>query len=273
MLRAEIVNLSEDIAMAIYWMVDGKRIPDEEYQEMRGREEMVRRQAMQQAETLLRQLTDSYRELTEFMEQNPGIVQPVNSDAEHMQQAIYQKLRQNLQNADAAPRCCWIKEDGIECRSPKLRTHDYCFAHLQMHEAAPKKFRLPAAEDANGIQLAIMEVQRALIDDEISEKKAGLLLYSLQIASTNLERTTFGKNPEEMVTDYVEDTPAEETPASKILRHGEELERSGDLVIGRSEQPGKILPHGEIFTAETLRRGESQVLPRMEGEAAAASGA
>src|SRR5579864_9494535 len=129
-----------------------------------------------------------------------------------MQQEIYQRLRQNLEHADAAPRCCWIKEDGTPCLAPKMRTNDCCFAHMRMYEARPKKFRLPPAEDGNGIQMAIMEVQRALIDDEISEKKAGLMLYSLQIASANLERTTFGKNPEEMVTEFVcADANTEET--------------------------------------------------------------
>ncbi len=279
--------------MAGYWIVDGKHIPDEEYQEIRRREEMAREQARQQANALLRQLTDRYRELTQFMEQNPGIVQPVHSNAEQMQQAIYQKLRQNLEQADAAPRCCWIKEDGTPCQSPKMRTKDYCFAHMQMYEAKPKNFRLPAAEDANGIQMAIMEVQRALIDDEISEKKAGLLLYSLQIASANLERTTFGENPKEMVTDCVyEEATAEEpftaetrrrggTPTTETRRHGEELKRSGDLVIGASGdrnsgtsgQLGRILPHSETSITETQRHGEKQVLPRVELEAAASASA
>jgi hypothetical protein len=242
---------------------------------MQRRERLARGQARQQADALLKHLAASYTALTAFMEQNPGIVQPVNSDAEHMQQEIYQRLQQNLQRADASPRCCWIKEDGTQCRSPKMRTNHRCFAHMQMYEAQPQKFTLPAAEDANGIQLAIRRVQRALIDDEISEKKAGLLLYSLQIASTNLERTTFGENPEEMVTDFVyldEQTPAE------TQKHGEEGKRSGDRVIGTSgnrniETPGqlgKILPRSETFTTEI---GEKPILPRMECQAETASGA
>ena len=270
--------------MAGYWIVDGKRIPDEEYEEIRSREEMAREQARQQADALLRRMTDSYRDLTEFMQQNPGIVQPVHSNAEHMQQTLYQKLRQNLQRAEAAPRCCWIKEDGTSCLSPKMRTNDYCFAHMQMSEAKPKKFRLPAAEDGNGIQIAIMEVQRALIDDEISEKKAGLLLYSLQIASANLERTTFGENPKEMVTDCVyEETAAEEpvtaetrrrgeTPTTETRRHGEEQVFMN--IDGTSfEQLGRILPHSETSTTETQRHGEKQILPRMDREAAASASA
>jgi hypothetical protein len=130
--------------------------------------------------------------------------------------------------------------------------------------------------------MAIMEVQRALIDDEISEKKAGLLLYSLQIASANLERTTFGENPEEMVTDCVyEETPAEESFTVKARRRGEELKRSGDLVIGASGdqtigtsgQLGKILPYSETCNTEPQRHGEKQVLPRMELEASASASA
>jgi len=49
--------------------------------------------------------------------------------------------------------------------------------------------------------MAVMLVQKALIDDEISEKKAGLLLYSIQLAATNVDKTTFGESDDEMVTE------------------------------------------------------------------------
>ena len=49
--------------------------------------------------------------------------------------------------------------------------------------------------------MAVMLVQRALIDDEISEKKAGLLLYSIQLAATNVDKTTYGESDDEMVTE------------------------------------------------------------------------
>jgi uncharacterized membrane-anchored protein YhcB (DUF1043 family) len=239
------------------WIVNGTEISDEAYRELVQRQDLAREQAAE----LLRRMTDSYRELTQFMQQNPGLVQPAHSNAEQMQQALYQKLRQNLQQADAAPRCRWIKEDGTPCLSPKMRTSDYCFAHMQMSEAKPKKFRLPAAEDANAIQVAIMEVQRMLIDDEISEKKAGLLLYSLQIASTNLKQTTFGKNPEEMVTDCEEEaftTEArrhgeEQEFTAEARRRGEKVGRSGDLVIGAS---GDRETARQTPTTEARRRGE-----------------
>jgi hypothetical protein len=38
--------------------------------------------------------------------------------------------------------------------------------------------------------MAIMRVQKALIDDEISENTAGLLLYSLQMVPSNPKHAT-----------------------------------------------------------------------------------
>jgi hypothetical protein len=123
-----------------------------------------------------------------------------------------------------------------------------------MIERQPKKLRFSPVEDANGIQMAIMEVQRALIDDEISEKKAGLLLYSLQIASTNLEKTTFGQKPGEMVTDFV--YAEEETATTETQRTGEE--QISPLICTDDTDLGEMLPQSESFTAETRRRGENQ---------------
>ena len=68
---------------------------------------------------------------------------------------------------------------------------------------------LPPAEDANAIQVGLMRIQKALIEDTISMKKAGLLLYSMQLALTNVGQTTFGKaKDEEMVRETVDEDEA-----------------------------------------------------------------
>ncbi len=85
-----------------------------------------------------------------------------------------------------------------------MKGYRYCYAHERMLQTQSQKLELPALEDANGIQMAIMRVQKALIDDEISEKKAGLLLYSLQMASSNLKHTTFTDSKKEVVTEMPE---------------------------------------------------------------------
>ena len=90
-----------------------------------------------------------------------------------------------------------------------MRKHIYCYAHTQMMEARALALNLPALEDANAIQISLMRVQKALIDDTITAKKAGLLLYSLQLAATNIGQTTFGEAEErELVTELVDEQEA-----------------------------------------------------------------
>ena len=69
--------------------------------------------------------------------------------------------------------------------------------------------RLPPPEDANAIQVSVQRVQTALIDGTISAKTAGLLLYSLQLAMTNVVRTTFGQaDDDELVREVVDEEEA-----------------------------------------------------------------
>jgi len=57
--------------------------------------------------------------------------------------------------------------------------------------------------------MGLMRIQKALIDDTISTKKAGLLLYSMQLAMTNVGQTTFGQaNGDELVADMVDEEEA-----------------------------------------------------------------
>jgi hypothetical protein len=95
------------------------------------------------------------------------------------------------------PVCQHIKSNGLLCRSFALSGQRYCYFHRQQHDfrrhpsAKPPIFELPPLEDANSIQLAVMEVCRALLEDRIDQRRAGLLLYALQIASSNLRRVDF----------------------------------------------------------------------------------
>src|SRR3954462_11329814 len=107
------------------------------------------------------------------------------------------------------PPCRWIKQGGPASGSPQMKNHIYCFAHRQMAEAQALALRLPPPEDANAIQVGLMRIQKALIEDTITTRKAGLLLYSMQLALTNVGQTTFGKaKDEEMVRDTVDEEDA-----------------------------------------------------------------
>ncbi|MCU1332188.1 MAG: hypothetical protein JWM08_1180 [Candidatus Angelobacter sp.] len=203
-------------------IVNGKQLTDlenQEYQQQessppsqeqaRGPRELEQQEEVQQrAEALALKLAQTYEELTKLLERNPGMKRQI-TEGEAKEDKVYQKLKQRLKLADMAPRCRWVRQDGTSCRSPQMKQHIYCFAHMQMAEARTLMLMLPAPEDANAIQVGLMRIQKALIEDTISTKKAGLLLYSMQLALTNVGQTTFGQaKDEEMVRDTVDEEEA-----------------------------------------------------------------
>jgi hypothetical protein len=146
----------------------------------------------QRAEALAVKLAQTYEELTRLLERNPAMKRHI-TEGTAGEDKVYQKLKQRLKMADMAPRCQWVKQDGTACRSPQMKQHIYCFAHRQMAEARELMLMIPVVEDANAIQMGLMRIQKALMEDTISMKKAGLLLYSMQLAMTNVGQTTLGQ--------------------------------------------------------------------------------
>jgi len=122
----------------------------------------------------------------------------------------------------AAPRCRHIKVNGTQCGSPALRNKNFCFYHHEDRpwrvecysegEYATGEIPLPYFEDAHSVQAVIRQVVQMLLQKRIERKTASLLLYALQIASSNLKRMELEKpQPEQVVTD-LEIEPKSETP-------------------------------------------------------------
>jgi len=245
-----------------YWIVDGKQLTEEEYQEHRRHKE-EEQERKRQAARLVSDLGEAYKRCSEFMEQNPEMGVRVQ-DAEAREHELYLKLRANLEQADLAPRCEKVREDGTHCGGPQMKGHNYCYAHERMLRARAEKLELPALEDANAIQMAVMLVQRALIDDEISEKKAGLLLYSLQIAASNVKNTTFCEEDDDYLATEM---PAEETEGERTVRGRTVWSSRYEEAV--SNQHSAISQGGRL-TAEARRGGEefSRRLPQMSAEGA-----
>src|SRR6202790_4917823 len=100
------------------------------------------------------------------------------------------------------PRCEHIKVNGTQCGSPALRRSHFCFFHKRWHESrivlnanrasrARAALDLPVLEDADSIQVSLMQVMRLILNGQVDPKTAGLLLYALQTASSNLSRINF----------------------------------------------------------------------------------
>jgi hypothetical protein len=191
-----------------YGTVNSKPLTTNEHEDHQRQELEEHEQVKDRAEALSLKLAQTYEELTRLLERNPGVKSQI-TEGETKEDKVYQKLKQRLKLADMAPRCRWVRQDGTSCRSPQMKQHIYCFAHRQMAEARTLLLMLPAAEDANAIQVGLMRIQKALIEDTISTKKAGLLLYSMQLALTNVGQTTFGQaKDEEMVRETVDEEQA-----------------------------------------------------------------
>jgi hypothetical protein len=111
-------------------------------------------------------------------------------------------------------RCHYIKTNGEVCGSPALRGRGYCYYH---HEAAKRDQRrarfasansidieLPQFEDPESIQVGISEVCLALLDRRVDPRTATTLLYSMQLAISNLKNLS---NAPRKLRSYVVDVP------------------------------------------------------------------
>ena len=225
--------------------VNGKSMTTNGHEDYQRKELESQEEVQQRAKALALKLARTYEELTRLLERNPEFKRQI-TEGEAKEDKVYQKLKQRLKMADMAPRCRWVRQDGTSCRSPQMKQHIYCFAHMQMAEARTLLLLLPPPEDANAIQVGLMRIQKALIEDTISTKKAGLLLYSMQLALTNVGQTTFGQaKDEEMVRETVDEEEA----------FSEEARCSRHSVFS---------PKQELFTAKDAEDAkESQGLPLM----------
>jgi len=110
-----------------------------------------------------------------------------------------------------ATKCHHIKTSGVRCGSPALRSRRYCYFHQRSRPVLlnvgrsdndPEYFSLPLFEDAHALQSALRQVTLYYLNGTFTEKKTGLMLYALQIASCNLKlMQAESPKPGEVVTD------------------------------------------------------------------------
>jgi len=171
------------------------RMRDERRQ--REREEQLRQQWDNSEEgKLFKKLAESFAACKRVLKQNPNAEQQAAQLGEKNYD-VYAKLKENLERANQAPRCCFVKTSGELCKAPKVKGQQYCCMHLAMMAAKEKEFELPPLDDPNAIQVAITRGARGVLDGTLDEKRSMKLAYFLQLAVTNVNRVKFEPEYEE----------------------------------------------------------------------------
>jgi hypothetical protein len=107
--------------------------------------------------------------------------------------------------------CRHIFTEGRRCQSPCLRQQDLCYFHQTTRPASappqhthPEAFTLPMPEDRAAIQLALGHIIARIAAGTLNARRAGLLLYALQIASLNLPKAQ-PSDPDTQVDEITQD--------------------------------------------------------------------
>ena len=151
-----------------------------------------------------------------------------------------------------APRCRHIKVSGAQCGSPALRSKSFCFYHQERPLMVPcyydrdyplGEINLPLFEDAHSVQSVIRQVVQMVMQKRLERETAGLLLYALQIASSNLKRMDLERPlPEQCAVDV------EITPETDLSRAEMEHPAPENLALPRLEE--KTQKEADEQTAE-----------------------
>jgi hypothetical protein len=171
-------------------------------------------------------------------------------------------------------RCQHVKVNGTQCGSPALRRRRLCFFHVRCQEQRARiagsqfgqaRFVVPLLEDANAVQMALMQVMQLLGSGQMEHKTAALMLYALQTASCNLRNTAFEVGD---VTDVVIDrSTVDRTCIGGPQWVEEDFEDEGDEVEddeAAAEEAGTEAcgeePAEHVSTEEARRRVQRVVL-------------
>jgi hypothetical protein len=93
--------------------------------------------------------------------------------------------------------CTHIKANGLRCGSPALKGQYFCFFHTDLVKGIPRRVdarfsSLANFEDADSIQLALMEIMNQLVTGTLDHQRANLMIKVLRLAVRNAKYVTFG---------------------------------------------------------------------------------
>jgi hypothetical protein len=152
--------------------------------------------------------------------------------------------------------CRHIFTDGHRCGSPALRQEDLCYYHHTTRKPAKRTrrttFEIPLPEDRSAIQHTIGQVLQRIAANDIDPRRAGLLLYGLQIASLNLPKSQQSRQS------TARGRYTTRTPDPEPIRQSELVE---EIVL--DPELGPIAPRAELDEAKQYQSPVALLLLKM----------
>jgi hypothetical protein len=151
--------------------------------------------------------------------------------------------------------CRHIKSNGSKCRAAALKGKAYCYYHFRLHTivsraAAPtapyeqRELEMPFLEDRGAVQIALSEVVSAIAARRIDHKSAALLVYALQVASSN------AKNAGDIVADQQVREQFETEEGEQLAPEVTTLEPNDEGYLNEYGEPSLA----DLLLAEVRRR-------------------
>src|SRR5438876_6297815 len=138
------------------------------------------------------------------------------------------------------PRCEHIHLTGMRCGSPALRGQSHCYYHTEVCRERPvTAANIPALDHALNIQQTTRDLMTQIIAGQLDTKRCGLLLYALQIASSNMRwvQSEFNRASE---NDMVRELPVSaEPPTSR--------KKSPDTKPARPKPPASVPSRAQVI--------------------------
>ncbi|MGA3035435.1 MAG: STAS domain-containing protein [Terracidiphilus sp.] len=177
--------------------------------------------------------------------------------------------------------CRFIKANGLKCQSPALRGSPFCYFHARTRVVVPRRPRrpkeeavnLPVLSDPADVLAMINEILQRVASNTMSPRRAGSLLYALQMARQNFEdgattATLATPTPQlsQTLSPLAADPPPENSTEHKACRfavessHARECPMPVSASIGHHDDGCAVVTlTGPITLGSSLSLAESQV--------------
>jgi hypothetical protein len=167
--------------------------------------------------------------------------------------------------------CTHIKANGVRCGSPAMKNQFFCFFHTNLIKGVPRRVdarigSMCMLENADAIQVSIMDVMQEVRRQSIDHKRASLLIKLLHLAFRNVKNLTFEKastrrnavtEPPNYAAQYIVEHPEHGEPLRPIQNEelfpdGQEAQSNLASALPRASSSEKAAPLPQPAPPEAL---------------------